>query len=134
MNCILLVQTEPLNSIMDVFLQQLFGLANDADTVCCFVFIKFTFDIVLSADLFEVLAFHFSVFSILRHLVHELNFVSKIFQEVQKQLCRSLTLLLDSHLDKLASQLGNIVEFMLLRTQVPRIAFICSLPSFSFRS
>lgn len=41
-----------------------------------------------------------------------------MFQEVQKQLCRSLTLLLDSHLDKLASQLGNIVEFMLLRTQV----------------
>uniref|UniRef100_A0A8R1XN05 Transportin-1 n=1 Tax=Onchocerca volvulus TaxID=6282 RepID=A0A8R1XN05_ONCVO len=73
-NCILLVQTEPLNNIMDVFLQHLFALANDADT------------------------------------------------EVQKQLCRSLTLLLDSHLDKLASQLGNIVEFMLLRTQDPNEA------------
>lgn len=32
-NCILLVQTEPLNNIMDVFLSQLFGLANDEDTV-----------------------------------------------------------------------------------------------------
>uniref|UniRef100_A0A1I8F0A0 Importin N-terminal domain-containing protein n=1 Tax=Wuchereria bancrofti TaxID=6293 RepID=A0A1I8F0A0_WUCBA len=73
-NCILLVQTEPLNNIMDVFLQHLFALANDTDT------------------------------------------------EVQKQLCRSLTLLLDSHLDKLASQLGNIVEFMLLRTQDPNEA------------
>ncbi|VDN02526.1 unnamed protein product [Thelazia callipaeda] len=68
-NCILLVQTEPLNNIMDVFLQHLFALANDIDV------------------------------------------------DVQKQLCRSLTLLLDSHLDKLASHLGNIVEFMLLRTQ-----------------
>uniref|UniRef100_A0A9J2Q9I7 Transportin-1 n=1 Tax=Ascaris lumbricoides TaxID=6252 RepID=A0A9J2Q9I7_ASCLU len=68
-NCILLVQTDPLNNIMDVFLQQLFSLAADTDT------------------------------------------------EVQKQLCRALTLLLDSHLDKLVSQLGNIVEFMLLRTQ-----------------
>uniref|UniRef100_A0A1I7VX50 Transportin-1 n=1 Tax=Loa loa TaxID=7209 RepID=A0A1I7VX50_LOALO len=73
-NCILLVQTEPLNNIMDIFLQHLFALANDIDT------------------------------------------------EVQKQLCRSLTLLLDSHLDKLASQLGNIVEFMLLRTQDPNEA------------
>ncbi|MFH4974294.1 hypothetical protein AB6A40_001003 [Gnathostoma spinigerum] len=68
-NCILLVQTEPLNDIMDIYLERLFSLANDEDT------------------------------------------------EVQKQLCRALTLLLDSHLDKLMGTLPNIVEFMLLRTQ-----------------
>ncbi|KAL3078600.1 hypothetical protein niasHT_035083 [Heterodera trifolii] len=38
-------------------------------------------------------------------------------QEVQKQLCRSLTLLLESYMDKIAPQLSNISEFMLLRTQ-----------------
>lgn len=39
-------------------------------------------------------------------------------QEVQKQLCRALTLLLDIHLDKLAPHLANITEFMLIKTQV----------------
>uniref|UniRef100_A0A0N4U2Z0 Transportin-1 n=1 Tax=Dracunculus medinensis TaxID=318479 RepID=A0A0N4U2Z0_DRAME len=37
--------------------------------------------------------------------------------EVQKQLCRALTLLLDIHLDKLAPHLANITEFMLIKTQ-----------------
>lgn len=40
------------------------------------------------------------------------------FQEVQRQLCRALTLLLDAFIDKLAPHLPNIVEFMLMRTQV----------------
>uniref|UniRef100_A0A183C8G7 Importin N-terminal domain-containing protein n=1 Tax=Globodera pallida TaxID=36090 RepID=A0A183C8G7_GLOPA len=68
-NCILLVQNESINSVIDPFLECLFRLANDQD------------------------------------------------QEVQKQLCRSLTLLLESYLDKIAPQLPNIAEFMLLRTQ-----------------
>lgn len=42
-NCILLVQTEPLNNIMDVFLQQLFALANDVDTVFLTYFSKLLF-------------------------------------------------------------------------------------------
>lgn len=37
--------------------------------------------------------------------------------EVQLQLCRALTLLLDAHLDRLVPHLPNIVEFMLMRTQ-----------------
>nr|CAD2130311.1 unnamed protein product [Meloidogyne enterolobii] len=37
-------------------------------------------------------------------------------QEVQKQLCRALTLLLESFIEKIAPQLPNIAEFMLLRT------------------
>lgn len=43
-NCILLVQTEPLSNIMDVFLQHLFALANDADTVFLFAFFNMQFD------------------------------------------------------------------------------------------
>ncbi|VDK37653.1 unnamed protein product [Gongylonema pulchrum] len=42
-NCVLLVQTEPLNNIMDVFLQQLFARANDADTVYFQCFSPFYF-------------------------------------------------------------------------------------------
>ncbi|KAF7639288.1 Importin N-terminal domain-containing protein [Meloidogyne graminicola] len=38
-------------------------------------------------------------------------------QEVQKQLCRALTLLLESFIEKIAPQLPNIAEFMLLRTE-----------------
>ncbi|KAK0393918.1 hypothetical protein QR680_000469 [Steinernema hermaphroditum] len=40
-------------------------------------------------------------------------------QDVQRQLCRSLTLLLDSHLNKIANQLPNIVEFILHKTEDP---------------
>ncbi|TMS32640.1 hypothetical protein L596_000457 [Steinernema carpocapsae] len=36
---------------------------------------------------------------------------------VQRQLCRSLTLLLDSHLNKIVNQLPNIVEFILHKTE-----------------
>uniref|UniRef100_A0A915E4P1 Transportin-1 n=1 Tax=Ditylenchus dipsaci TaxID=166011 RepID=A0A915E4P1_9BILA len=38
-------------------------------------------------------------------------------QEVQRQLCRALTLLLESYMDKIAPQLPNISEFMLQKTQ-----------------
>uniref|UniRef100_A0A1I7YJB0 Transportin-1 n=1 Tax=Steinernema glaseri TaxID=37863 RepID=A0A1I7YJB0_9BILA len=38
-------------------------------------------------------------------------------QDVQRQLCRSLTLLLDSHLNKIVNQLPSIVEFILLKTE-----------------
>uniref|UniRef100_A0A915KY87 Transportin-1 n=1 Tax=Romanomermis culicivorax TaxID=13658 RepID=A0A915KY87_ROMCU len=37
--------------------------------------------------------------------------------EVQRQLCRSLTLLLDCYMEKLTPHLNNIVEFMIMRTQ-----------------
>lgn len=55
--------------------------------------------------------------------------------EVQKQLCKSLTLLLDSYLDKLAPHLNNIVEFMIMRTQVIFFTFFNSrqLIIFGFR-
>lgn len=38
-------------------------------------------------------------------------------KEVQKQLCRALTLLLENYMDKIAPQLSNISEFMLMKTQ-----------------
>lgn len=38
-------------------------------------------------------------------------------KEVQKQLCRSLTLLLENYIDKIAPQLSNISEFMLIKSQ-----------------
>ncbi|KAI1726802.1 HEAT-like repeat domain-containing protein [Ditylenchus destructor] len=38
-------------------------------------------------------------------------------QEVQRQLCRALTLLLESYMEKIAPQLSNISEFMLMKTQ-----------------
>lgn len=41
--------------------------------------------------------------------------------EVQKQLCRALTLLLESHIEQIASQLSEIAEFMLLKTQDQQI-------------
>uniref|UniRef100_A0A914VK87 Transportin-1 n=1 Tax=Plectus sambesii TaxID=2011161 RepID=A0A914VK87_9BILA len=50
-------------------------------------------------------------------LVQLFSLANDTDQEVQRQLCRALTLLLDCHLEKLAPQLGNIVEFMLMRTQ-----------------
>ncbi|VDM57941.1 unnamed protein product [Angiostrongylus costaricensis] len=37
--------------------------------------------------------------------------------EVQKQLCRSLTLLLDSHFDKLAPHLPNVIDYIIMKTQ-----------------
>ena len=41
--------------------------------------------------------------------------------EVQKQLCRALTLLLESHIEQIANQLPEIAEFMLIKTQDPLI-------------
>jgi transportin-1 len=41
--------------------------------------------------------------------------------EVQKQLCRALTLLLESHIEQIAPQLSEIAEFMLLKTQDQQI-------------
>lgn len=37
-NCILLVQNEAINSIIDPFLENLFSLANDEDSVNLFIF------------------------------------------------------------------------------------------------
>jgi len=59
-NCILLVQNESINDVIDSFLASLFQLSNDYDA------------------------------------------------EVQRQLCRALTLLLESYMEKIAPQLGNI--------------------------
>ncbi|KIH45707.1 HEAT repeat protein [Ancylostoma duodenale] len=39
--------------------------------------------------------------------------------EVQKQLCRSLTLLLDSHFEKLAPHLPNVIDYIIMKTQDP---------------
>lgn len=38
--------------------------------------------------------------------------------EVKKQLCRGLTLLLDSYIQHMGPHLDNIIQYMLLRTQV----------------
>lgn len=38
--------------------------------------------------------------------------------DVQKELCRSLSLLIDTHTELLEPQLPNIVQFMLIRSQV----------------
>ena len=55
---------------------------------------------------------------------HMNDFLTRLFQlandtdaEVQRELCRALSLLLDSHTDMLVPQLSNIVEFMLMRSQ-----------------
>jgi len=51
-------------------------------------------------------------------------------QEVQKQLCRALTFLLDSYMDQLTPYLNNIVEFMIMRTQVWCCEFVSYLMLF----
>ncbi|PAV64728.1 hypothetical protein WR25_20562 [Diploscapter pachys] len=38
-------------------------------------------------------------------------------EEVQKQLCRSLTLLLDSHIEKMMPNLPNVIDYIILKTQ-----------------
>ncbi|GMT14401.1 hypothetical protein PFISCL1PPCAC_5698, partial [Pristionchus fissidentatus] len=67
-NCILMVHDDPISSVIDQFLTELFARAHDDD------------------------------------------------QEVIKQLCRSLTLLLESHLDKLAPYLPNVIEYLIAKT------------------
>jgi transportin-1 len=56
---------------------------------------------------------------------HINDYLTRLFQlandtdpDVQRELCRALSLLLDSHMDMLEPHLGNIVEFMLMRSQV----------------
>ncbi|XGW08867.1 hypothetical protein V3C99_011300 [Haemonchus contortus] len=68
-NSILMINNDPINAVIDDFLQQLFGRAHDQDP------------------------------------------------EVQKQLCRSLTLLLDSHFEKLAPHLPNVIDYIIMKTQ-----------------
>ncbi|CAJ0950774.1 unnamed protein product, partial [Mesorhabditis belari] len=43
-------------------------------------------------------------------------------EEVQKQLCRSLTLLLDAHVEKMAPNLPNVVTYIIVKTQDPNEA------------
>ncbi|CAJ0587206.1 unnamed protein product, partial [Mesorhabditis spiculigera] len=52
------------------------------------------------------------------------DFIVELFQrahdpeeEVQKQLCRSLTLLLDAHIDKMETNLPNVVTYIIVKTQ-----------------
>ncbi|GMS84334.1 hypothetical protein PENTCL1PPCAC_6509 [Pristionchus entomophagus] len=67
-NCILMVHDDPISSVIDQFLAQLFARAQDDDP------------------------------------------------EVIKQLCRSLTLLLESHLEKLVPYLPNVIEYLITKT------------------
>lgn len=68
-NCILMVNNDPIDFAIDQFLTQLFARHNDND------------------------------------------------EEVQKQLCRSLTLLLDTHMDKMMPHLPNVIEYIIKKTQ-----------------
>lgn len=43
------------------------------------------------------------------------------FQEIQKELCRALTLLLESYVEKISPQLEPIAQFILQKTQDPRL-------------
>ncbi|CAI5441635.1 unnamed protein product [Caenorhabditis angaria] len=68
-NCILMVNNDPIDLVIDDFLNSLFARAHDQD------------------------------------------------EEVQKQLCRSLTLLLDTHIEKMMPHLPNVVDYIILKTQ-----------------
>ncbi|CAD6192567.1 unnamed protein product [Caenorhabditis auriculariae] len=68
-NCILMVNNDPINSVIDDFLHALFARAHDGE------------------------------------------------EEVQKQLCRSLTLLLDTHMEKMMPNLPNVVDYIILKTE-----------------
>lgn len=68
-NCILMVNNDPIDFAIDQFLTSLFARHNDED------------------------------------------------EEVQKQLCRSLTLLLDTHMDKMMPHLPNVIEYIIKKTQ-----------------
>ncbi|CAI2335473.1 unnamed protein product [Caenorhabditis sp. 36 PRJEB53466] len=70
-NCILMVNNDPIDYAIDQFLTSLFARHNDED------------------------------------------------EEVQKQLCRSLTLLLDTHIDKMMPHLPNVIEYIIKKTQDP---------------
>lgn len=70
-NCILMVNNDPIDYAIDQFLTSLFSRHNDND------------------------------------------------EEVQKQLCRSLTLLLDTHMDKMMPHLPNVIEYIIKKTQDP---------------
>uniref|UniRef100_A0A8R1E2H0 Importin N-terminal domain-containing protein n=1 Tax=Caenorhabditis japonica TaxID=281687 RepID=A0A8R1E2H0_CAEJA len=68
-NCILMVNNDPIDHAVDPFLTALFARHNDED------------------------------------------------EEVQKQLCRSLTLLLDTHMEKMMPHLPNVIEYIIRKTQ-----------------
>lgn len=68
-NCILMVNNDPIDFAIDQFLTSLFARHNDED------------------------------------------------EEVQKQLCRSLTLLLDTHMEKMMPHLPNVIEYIIKKTQ-----------------
>ncbi|ULU04712.1 hypothetical protein L5515_013596 [Caenorhabditis briggsae] len=68
-NCILMVNNDPIDFAIDEFLTALFARHNDND------------------------------------------------EEVQKQLCRSLTLLLDTHIEKMMPHLPNVIEYIIKKTQ-----------------
>ncbi|CAB3404704.1 unnamed protein product [Caenorhabditis bovis] len=68
-NCILMVNNEPVDAVIDDYLNALFARAHDQD------------------------------------------------EEIQKQLCRSLTLLLDTHIEKMMPHLPNVVDYCILKTQ-----------------
>ena len=56
--------------------------------------------------------------SIVHVLLLYLTAVQLVYVQVRKNVCRAIVMLLEVRIDRLVPQMNNIIDYMLLRTQV----------------